>query len=78
MSPTSSINDIPVNAWQKACAGGGAHLADHSFLRVLGCQALVHIPKTLRRKLDPCARELIHVGYKPGSKSYRLWDSDTN
>lgn len=52
MSPTRSSNDVPVNVWQRACAGSGAHLSDHSFLRVIGCQALMHIPKSHRRKLD--------------------------
>lgn len=74
MSPTRSSNDVPVNVWQRACAGSSAHLSDHSFLRVIGCQALMHIPKSHRRKLDACAKDLIHVGYEPGSKSYRLWD----
>lgn len=77
LSPTRSAPDIPADAWQKACAGTGAHLSDLSFLRVLGCQALVHVPKTQRRKLDPCARDLILVGYETGSKSYRLWDPNS-
>lgn len=74
LSPTRSAPDIPADAWQKACAGTGAHLSDHSFLRLLGCQALMHVPKTQRRKLDPCAKDLILVGYKSRSKSYQLWD----
>lgn len=37
MSPTSSVDEIPVNKWQRHCTGDGAHLADPSFLRVLGC-----------------------------------------
>lgn len=77
MSPTRTINDIPVNVWQQACAGNGAHFSDHSFLRVIGCQAFVHIPKSQRRKLDRCAEDLIHIGYEPGSKSYRLWNPST-
>lgn len=77
MSPTRSTTDIPVNVWQQACAGSGAHLSDHSFLRVLGCQALVHIHKARRRKLDACAEELILVGYETGSKAYRLWNPNT-
>lgn len=77
MSPTRSTDDLPVNIWQKACAGSGAHLSDHSFLRVLGCQALMHINKSQRRKLDPCAKNLVLIGYEAGSKSYRLWDPDT-
>lgn len=45
MSPTSSIDDIPVNIWQHHCAGKGAHLADPSFLRVLGCWLFAQIHK---------------------------------
>lgn len=78
LSPTSSATDLPVNTWQHACAGSGAHLADHAFLRVIGCQALAHIPKTHRRKLDKCAKILVHVGYEAGSKAYILWDPNTN
>lgn len=77
MSPTRLTDDIPVDSWQRACAGSGAHLSDHMFLRVLGCQAPMHVPKSQRRKLDSCAKDLIHIGYKAGSKSYRLWDPDT-
>lgn len=73
MSPNSAVSDLPVNIWQHACAGSGPHLSDHSFLRVIGCQALMHIPKSQRRKLDPCATNLILVGYEAGSKAYRLW-----
>lgn len=77
LSPTSSINDIPINVWQRCCAGEGAHLAEPSFLRVLGCRAYAHIHKSERRKLDDTAQELIHIGYEPNSKSYRLWDPAT-
>lgn len=78
MSPTTSTIDIPADTWQQACAGTGAHLSDHSFLRVLGCQSLVDVPKPLRSKLDCCVKDLIHVGYESGSKAYQLWDPSTN
>lgn len=32
LSPTSSIDDIPVNVWQRHCAGECAHLDDPTFL----------------------------------------------
>ena len=69
MSPTSSVNKVPVNTWQRHCAGQGAHLADPAFLRVLGCRAFPHIHKSDRRKLDLTSNDLIHVGYEPESKS---------
>lgn len=77
LSPTSSVDDVPVNLWQHHCAGNGAHLADPSFLRVLGCRAFTHIHKGDRRKLDNTAHDLIHVGYEPDSKAYQLWDPVT-
>lgn len=77
LSPTSSVNNIPVNIWQRHCTGSGAHLADHSFLRVLGCRAFAHIHKSERRKLDATAQDLVHVGYEPDLKSYRLWNPAT-
>ena len=46
-----------------------------SHLRVFGCQAWVHILKKRRHKLEPKSREMIFVGYKPGSKGYQFWDA---
>ena len=48
---------------------------DISHLQVFGCQAWVHILKKRRHKLDPKSREMIFVGYKPGSKGYQFWDA---
>lgn len=72
LSPTSSVSEIPVNIWQTHCAGRGAHLANPSFLRVLGCRAFVHIHCVNRRKLDNTSVDLIHIGYEPDSKFYCL------
>ena len=46
-----------------------------SHLRVFGCQAWVHILKKRRSKLEPKSREMIFVGYEPGSKGYQFWDA---
>ena len=46
-----------------------------SHLRVFGCQAWVHILKKRRHKLKPKSREMIFIGYKPGSKGYQFWDA---
>ena len=46
-----------------------------SHLRVFGCQAWVHILKKRRSKLEPKSREMIFIGYKPGSKGYQFWDA---
>ena len=46
-----------------------------SHLRVFGCQAWVHILKKRRSKLEPKSREMIFIGYEPGSKGYQFWDA---
>ena len=46
-----------------------------SHLRVFGCQAWVHILKKRRSKLKPKSREMIFIGYEPGSKGYQFWDT---
>ena len=46
-----------------------------SHLQVFGCQAWVHILKKRRSKLEPKSREMIFVGYEPGSKGYQFWDT---
>ena len=40
-------------------------------------KAYVHTPEDKRKKLDPRSIEMTLVGYKPGSKGYRLWNSTT-
>lgn len=74
LSPTRSVNDIPINLCSSVCSGSDSHQADVSFLWVLGCQACSHVPKSQHCKLDPTATPLIHVGYEVGAKAYRLWD----
>ncbi len=45
---------------------------DVSGLRVWGCVAYCHTPKTLRQKLDPVSKRGRFVGYANGSKAYRI------
>jgi transposase InsO family protein len=45
---------------------------DVSRMRVLGCQAFVHVPKALRSKLQPVAQEGIFMGYKFNSTAYKV------
>lgn len=77
LSPTKSVNNLPVNLWTAARAGSGSHQADISFLRVLGCQEFTHLSKSQRRKLALVSVPLIHVGYETGAKAYRLWSPDS-
>ena len=53
------------------------HVPDVSYFRVFGCKAYVHVPEDKRQKLDPRSIEMTLVGYEPGSKGYRLWNSNT-
>ncbi len=47
-------------------------MPDVSKMRTFGAQAYVHVPKTLRRKLEPVSEKGILVGYEPSSKAYRV------
>ena len=53
------------------------HVPDVSYFRVFGCKAYVHTPEHKRKKLDPRSIEMTLIGYEPGSKGYRLWNSTT-
>ena len=67
-SPSAPLNgDVPPNVWQ-----GKEVSYDH--LRVFSCQALVHVPKDERKKLDDKAKECIFVGYGDEKFGFRLWD----
>lgn len=50
---------------------------DISNLKAFGCRAYAHIPKELRKKLHPKARECVLVGYPQGSKGYRLLEKSS-
>ncbi|XP_071726865.1 uncharacterized protein [Rutidosis leptorrhynchoides] len=41
--------------------------------RIFGCSVFVHIPKTERTKLDPCAEKCVMVGYGVNQKGYRCY-----
>ncbi|KAJ9553092.1 hypothetical protein OSB04_017137 [Centaurea solstitialis] len=41
--------------------------------RIFGCSVFVHIPKTERTKLDPCAEKCVFVGYGINQKGYRCY-----
>jgi hypothetical protein len=47
---------------------------DTSYLRMFGCQALMHVPHQQRKTWDEKSRNLIHVGYCEESNGYRLID----
>ncbi|XP_048485493.1 uncharacterized protein LOC119691901 isoform X3 [Plutella xylostella] len=67
-SPTRALSFItPEEMWTGTAP-------DLSHLRVFGCEAMVHIPKEQRRKLDAKSRKLIFVGYSACTKGYRFID----
>lgn len=77
LTPSSITKDSPVNKWMAHTVDGGGHMADISFLRVIGCAAYAHIHNDERRKLDAKAVPKVLVGYEPNSKAYRPYDTST-
>ena len=53
------------------------HVPDVSYFRVFGCKAYVHTTEDKRKKLDPRSVKMTLIGYEPGSKGYRLWNTNT-
>ncbi|KAJ0617795.1 putative RNA-directed DNA polymerase [Helianthus annuus] len=45
--------------------------------RIFGCTAFVHIPKTNRNKLGPCAEKCVFVGYGIDQIGYRCYNPTT-
>jgi transposase InsO family protein len=71
--PSNSIDGaIPEEAWS-------GEPAEYDHLRVFGCAAYVHIPKSRRRKFNPKARTCIFVGYCQDSsrRTYKFYDPET-
>ena len=69
-------NRSPTKALQKVtpCEAWNGIKPDVSSLRVFGCSAYAHVPKTERRKLDAKARKCVMLGYGASQKGYRLYD----
>ncbi|XBI71622.1 hypothetical protein VPH35_065793 [Triticum aestivum] len=49
-----------------------------SHLRVFGCVAHVKSARPLLKKLDDRSTPMVHIGYEPGSKAYRVYDPATH
>ena len=69
-SLSSTVDVTPYEAWY-------GEKPDIAHLRTFGSRAFVHIPDSLRQKLDAKAQEVILVGYCKTSKAYRLWNPAT-
>ena len=50
---------------------------DVSNLKVFGCLAFAHIPKSQRKKFDEKSKKTVFVGYPQGTKGYKLFDLST-
>jgi hypothetical protein len=46
-------------------------------LKVIGCEAYVHVPKENKSKLDKKDEKCIFIGYKYGLKGYKIWNPET-
>lgn len=69
-SPSAAMKDAtPEELWTKK-------KVDMSHLRVFGCIAYAHIPKSFRKKLDSKSEQMIMIGYCESTKSYRLVKPD--
>lgn len=70
-SPTRSLPDMtPEERWTGS-------KPDLSHLKVFDCQAMVHVPKEKRHKLDAKSRKLTFIGYSECTKGYRFIDKKT-
>jgi hypothetical protein len=70
-SPSSVLDDkTPHKVWSRK-------KPSLQHLRVLGCDAYVHVPKENRSKLDKKAEKCIFISYKHGVKGYKLWNPET-
>jgi hypothetical protein len=68
VSQTKAVKNMtPEEAWN-------GNKVDISYLRMFGCQALMHVPHQQRKTWDEKSRTLIHVGYCEESNGYRLID----
>jgi hypothetical protein len=57
----------PFQAWN-------AKIPELTHLRTFGCDAYVHLPNQLHRKLQPRGRKVTFIGYPSDQKGYQFWD----
>lgn len=69
-SPTRAVKGTtPEEKWS-------GKRVDLSHVRIFGCLAYNHIPKSKRNKLQPRSKRMIFVGVHEDTKAYRLIDPD--
>ena len=67
-SPSSVLDD---KTPQKVWTGKKPSL---THLKVIGCEAYVHVPKENMSKLDKKDETCIFIVYKDGIKGYNIWN----
>ena len=70
---TTSANEEQLTPFEKWYG----HKPNISHLKVFGCAAYSHVPKT-ERKLDKKAQKMCFIGYSKSPKGYRLIDLSTD
>ena len=50
---------------------------DLNYIRIFGCDAYAHIPRSKRTKAEPKAKKYIFIGYSDRQKGYKLYDPVT-
>jgi hypothetical protein len=70
-SPSSALDD---KTPQEVCTGKGPSL---THLKVIGCDAYVHVSKENRSKMNKKAKKCIFIEHKDGLKGYKLWNPET-
>jgi len=57
---------------------GAAKKPSYNHLHIFGCEAFAHVPKELRKKLDPKSQKCIFMGYgETREMGYHLWDPES-
>jgi hypothetical protein len=70
-APTKSVTGkTPFEAWH-----GHRPAVEH--LRVFGCVAYVKVNRPHLKKLDDRSTAMVFIGYEPGAKAWRFYDSAT-
>ena len=70
-SPTTAVKEVT----PFECFFG--YKPDVSSMKVFGCLAYAHIPKSKRKKLDAKSSKCIFVGYPEGTKGFKLYNPET-
>ncbi|WP_165303592.1 reverse transcriptase domain-containing protein, partial [Enterobacter cloacae complex sp. CH23B] len=69
-APSTALDGgVPEEAWT-------GKPVNYAFLKVFGCEAFMHIDRSLRSKLDAKSKKCFFIGYGEGDFGYRLWNPE--